>query len=515
VTAEPSSAGPLSAGTGTALVTRTPLRLRPDPSRVVARLFLPGQEMVGYGQSRAASVVERILALSDDEVACALDDVLTGFGGRHRQLRAILEEHFALVAHRLAAGPPPSPERRLLMGAYFTNEYSIEAAALCNPSAVLHPEQDGIGPGEARFVMSVRAVGEGHISSIGFRTGVIGDGGEVRIDDPGPFLETGLRLPGLYDLDLFRGKLAELGAEGESAAFVLDSLPTHFTPDQLERALAELGDQIVTHTDVRETVAQFRSVALANYDIEFPPDSTVAERVLLPMAPAESHGMEDARFVRFTDDDGTVTYYATYTAFDGAHVTPKLLETADFRRFRITQLTGPAAQNKGLALFPRRIAGRYVGLSRWDRERNSVVFSPDGRTWGAATTVQSPERAWELLQLGNCGSPIETPDGWLVLTHGVGPMRVYSIGAVLLDLDNPARMLASLSAPLMVPDESERDGYVPNVVYSCGALLHRDSLMIPYGVSDANIGIAIVNVGELLDRLRSEAAGATPSRLRR
>jgi predicted GH43/DUF377 family glycosyl hydrolase len=220
--------------------------------------------------------------------------------------------------------------------------------------------------------------------------------------------------------------------------------------------------------------------------------------------------MEDARFVRFTDDDGTVTYYATYTAFDGVYVAPQLLETADFRRFRITQLTGPAAKNKGLALFPRPIAGRYVGLSRWDRERNSVVFSPDGRTWGAATTVQSPERAWELLQLGNCGPPVETPDGWLVLTHGVGPMRVYSIGAVLLDLQNPARMLASLSAPLMAPDASERDGYVPNVVYSCGALLHGDWLMIPYGISDATIGIATVHLGELLDRLRDEAAGGTP-----
>lgn len=495
---------PPAPAAGAALATRTPHRLCPDPRRVVARLFLPGQEMLGYGQSRAAGVVERILALTDEEVASALDDVLTGFGGRHRRLRAILEDHFQLVAHRLAAGPAPSPDRRLLMGAYFTNEYSVEAAALCNPSAVLHPDQAGAAPGEARFVMSVRAVGEGHVSSIGFRTGVIGAGGEVRVDDPGPFLETGRHLPGLYERELFRGKLAKLGAQGENASFVLDSLPRQFTPDELERALADLEDRIVTHIDVGETVDQFRSVALSNYDLEFPPDSTIAERVILPMAPAENHGMEDARFVRFTDDDGTVTYYATYTAFDGVHVTPQLLETADFRRFRVTQLAGPAATNKGLALFPRRIAGRYVGLSRWDRERNSVVFSPDGRTWGSATTVQSPERAWELLQLGNCGSPVETPDGWLVLTHGVGPMRVYSIGAVLLDLDNPARMLASLSTPLMVPDESERDGYVPNVVYSCGALLHGDWLMIPYGISDASIGIAVVSLDELLDRLRHQ-----------
>jgi predicted GH43/DUF377 family glycosyl hydrolase len=209
------------------------------------------------------------------------------------------------------------------------------------------------------------------------------------------------------------------------------------------------------------------------------------------------------------DDDGTVTYYATYTAFDGVHVAPALLETADFRRFRATPLTGPAAKNKGLALFPRRVGGRYVALSRWDRERNAVVTSDDCRSWEAATTLQSPERPWELLQLGNCGSPIETPDGWLVLTHGVGPMRVYSIGAVLLDLDDPTRMLARLSAPLMSPDETERDGYVPNVVYSCGALLHGNSLVIPYGISDATVGIAVVPLDELLDSLQAETSCAT------
>ncbi|HEV7536130.1 MAG TPA: glycosidase, partial [Acidimicrobiia bacterium] len=328
-------------------MTRTGHRLHPDPRRVVTRLFLPGQEMVGDGESRAAGVVDRILALPDDEVASALDAVLAGFGGRHRRLRATLEDNFELVAHRLSGGAPPSPERRLLMGAYFTNEYSVEAAALCNPSAVLHPDQDGTAPGEARFLMSVRAVGEGHISSIEFRTGVIGGGGEVRIDDAGPFLETGRHLPGRYDRGLFREGLAELDALGESAAFVLRSLPAQFSPDGLERALTDLEDQSITHRDVQQTVEHLRSVAVSNYEIEFPPDSTIAERVLQPTAPAESHGMEDARFVRFVDDDGSVTYYATYTAFDGAHVRPQLLETTDFCRFRITPLTGPAAKNKG------------------------------------------------------------------------------------------------------------------------------------------------------------------------
>jgi predicted GH43/DUF377 family glycosyl hydrolase len=243
-------------------------------------------------------------------------------------------------------------------------------------------------------------------------------------------------------------------------------------------------------------------VAASNYDTIFPEDSAIGERVLWPMGPTETHGMEDARFVRFVDDDGSVTYYGTYTAFDGVHVAPQLLETTDFRAFRITQLTGLAARNKGMALFPRRIGGRYVALSRWDRENNAIAFSDDCRAWGGPATLQSPEQPWELLQVGNCGSPLETTEGWLVLTHGVGPMRVYSIGAVLLDLDDPTRVVARLPEPLMVPDASEREGYVPNVLYSCGALLHGDTVVLPYGIGDAAIGVAVIRLPDLLDRLR-------------
>lgn len=493
---------------------RLPLRLRPDPRRVVTQLFLPGQEMTGNGESRAAGVVERVLALSDDDVARALDDVLTLFSGRHRRFRSTLEHHFDLVAHRLGGRVPPSPERRLLLGAFFTSEYSVEAAAVCNPSIVLHPDQEGLAAGQARFVMSLRGIGEGHLSCIEFRTGVVSAGGEIDLDESGPFLEPGRPVAPFYERDLFRSKLAEKGQHGESASFVLDSLPARFTPDQLDRALAGLEAQIVTHSSVRETIDSFRTMAFSNYDTEFPAGSTISERVLLPMGPGESHGMEDARFVRFADDDGTVTYYATYTAFDGVHVAPQLLETSDFRRFRITQLTGPAARNKGLALFPRRVGGHYFALSRWDRERNSLAVSADCRSWADAAPLQSPDRPWELLQLGNCGSPIETPAGWLVLTHGVGPMRVYSIGAVLLDLADPARVLARLAAPLMAPDDTEREGYVPNVVYSCGALLHGDALVIPYGISDAAIDFAVVDLPELLDHLAAEITSGNEHRYR-
>jgi predicted GH43/DUF377 family glycosyl hydrolase len=496
----------VSADAAGSWVTRTPQRLRPDPGRVVTRLFVPGQEIPADGESRATGVIDRILAMSDDEVAAALEVTVAGFAGRHRHFRETLEHHFDLVAHRLGKRIPLSHERRLLVGAYFTHEYSVEGAALFNPSIVLHPDQSGLGPDEARFVMSLRAVGEGHRSCIEFRTGVVSGRSEVHIDDPGSFLVPGRHRPPLYERELFRGKLAELGHDGESVAFVLDSLPERFTPAQLERVLAALEDQILTRTTARETIERMRWVAVSNYDIEFPEDSTIGERVLWPTGPTESHGMEDARLVRFVDDDGTVTYYATYTAFDGIHVAPQLLETPDFRTFRITQLTGPAAKNKGMALFPRRIGGRYVALSRWDRESNAIVTSQDCRSWGAAATLQSPEHPWELLQIGNCGSPLETPDGWLVFTHGVGPVRVYSIGAILLDLEDPTRVRARLPVPLMVPDESERDGYVPNVLYSCGALLHGDTVVLPYGIGDAAVGVAIVRLRELLDRLLATSA---------
>ena len=486
-----------------AWVRRLSPQLGPDPRRVLARLFVPGQEMLADGESRAGGVIDRILALSDEEVATTLEATLASFAGRHRELETIFEEHFDLVAHRLGARIDLSEERRLLIGAYFTNEYAVEGAALFNPSIVLHPDQSQLGLGEARVVLSLRAVGEGHLSCIEFRTGVIDAGADVRIDDPGSVLVPGRARPSVYERELFRGKLAELGERGESAAFVLDALPARFSQVELELALADLGDQLLTRTGARETIDHIRWVAASNYDTIFPEDSVIGERVLWPMGPTETHGMEDARFVRFVDDDGRVTYYGTYTAFDGIHVAPQLLETTDFRTFRITQMTGLAARNKGMALFPRRISGCFVALSRWDRENNAIAFSDDCRAWGMPATLQSPQQPWELLQIGNCGSPLETADGWLVLTHGVGPMRVYSIGALLLDLDDPTRVVARLPEPLMVPDASEREGYVPNVLYSCGALLHGDTVVLPYGIGDAAIGVAVIRLPELLDRLAS------------
>jgi predicted GH43/DUF377 family glycosyl hydrolase len=480
------------------LVTRTEHRIKPDASRTLSRLFVPGKETLIRGGSRAMPVIDRILGLDEEEVDEALARTLARFSGRYRDLAETLERNFRLVAHRIGAEIEMGRARRLLIGAYFTQEYAVEAAALFNPSLVVHPDQAGCLPGEVRFVMSLRAVGEGHLSSIEFRTGTIGSG--IHLDTPGRFLDSGCSRPVPYDRSHFQKKIAELGLDDENARFLWGILPATFTATDLSAALAELGGQRLTRGDAAELADKVRWIAASNYVLEFGEQHDLSERVLWPVSPAESHGMEDARFVRFTDGAETI-YYATYTAFDGSQVAPHLLATTDFKTFTSSQLSGLPARNKGMALFPRKIAGRYATLSRWDRESNAIAYSDDAYEWGEASTFESPVRAWELIQLGNCGSPIETAAGWLVFTHGVGPMREYSIGVALLDLDEPEHLLATLPDPLLVPDDSERDGYVPNVVYSCGSMVHGDTVVLPYGCSDSSVRIALIDLPLLLEQL--------------
>lgn len=410
-------------------VRRGTVVLRPDSARVISRPFVPGDWASVHGASRTDGIIRRILDMADDEVAGTLAATVRQFTDRHDDLPGVFAEHFALVADRIPGRV--SAERRQLIGAYFTQEYSVEAAALFNPSIVAHPDQSGLSAGQLRFVMSARAVGEGHISSIEFRTGVF-SGDDVRIDDPGRYLSTGR-------------------ASGSR--------------------------------------------------LQFDRTRPISERVIFPYRREESGGIEDARFTVFTDDDGSTTYYATYTAFDGSRIAPHLLRTDDFAVFDFAPMSGPAAQNKGMALFPRRVAGRFMALSRWDQESIGVASSVDNRVWGDPVTVAVPERPWELIQLGNCGSPIETSAGWLVLTHGVGPMRTYGIGAMLLDLADPTVVRGVLRRPLLTANEAEREGYVPNVVYSCGALPHRETLVLPYGCSDSAIRFAFVELPALLHDL--------------
>ena len=488
--------------TTSAIVTDTAIELAPDHSRVITRFFVPGREDVGPGDSRAAPVIDRILRLDEHDVEAAMRAVDDRFAGRHPSLHRTFSEHAALANSRIAPNVTISKARELLLGASFTHEYAIEGAALCNPSAVLHPHQDSSG--NAAFILSVRGIGEGHRSSIGFRTGVVTADGKVTIDRPGPFPRTGIATPGLNDRAVFHTKLAVLGDDHENAADVLDLLPQRFDDALLAAQIARLAADSATRRNTTTTIANLRSLARSSYSIEFPASTDISERVLWPTAPIESHGMEDARFVRFIDEWGDVTYYATYTAFDGINVSQQLLETTDFTSFTTSPIAGTAAVGKGLALFPRQIRGRYVALSRADRETNAIAFSDDLRCWNTSEPIQIPDRLWEVLQLGNCGSPIETDAGWLVLTHGVGPMRTYSLGAILLDLDEPHRVLARSAEPILAPDPHRPGGYVPNVVYSCGGFVHNDTLVLPYGIGDQIISIATLSVRQLLSSLRHE-----------
>jgi predicted GH43/DUF377 family glycosyl hydrolase len=485
------------------LVTRTPHRLAADPSRVITRLFVPGQEGFEHQDSRAGAVLARILALGEDEVRASLDDVITRFDKRHRNLVGTFRRHAREVSDRLDPTNDLSDARMLLLGAVFTNEYAIEGAALCNPSMVAHPDQSGTGAGSLRFVMSVRGIGEGHRSSIGFRTGIVDGAGDVTIDDPAPFASAGAVVPTLLNGAVIRSELGRLRGAGEAADYVLDALGDQFTRADLDEQLDKLQTHRRTRGHAAETISLIQTIAERTYGVEFADDIPLSARVLWPAMSAEGAGMEDARFVRFVDDDGAVTFYASYTAYSGSHISQQLLETDDFRTFTSTPMVGRAAANKGLALFPRRINGRFAAMCRSDRESNSVAYSDHPFVWHDSVPCQKPARAWEALQLGNCGPPIETEAGWLVLTHGVGPMRTYRIGAILLDLDDPSRILGQLREPLLSPAADEQNGYVPNVVYSCGGLVHRGILVLPYGIGDVAIGVATVPLGALLAQLEA------------
>jgi predicted GH43/DUF377 family glycosyl hydrolase len=483
-------------------VNQTEIELRPDPSRVIARLFVPGREDVGPGDSRAKPVIERILGLDEHDVERAVEALDVRFSNRHRDLHGLFRTNAATVWPRIDPTVHVSEARQLFLGASFTHEYSIEGAALCNPSAVLHPNQTG---DDAAFVMSVRCVGEGHISSIGFRTGTVTADGKVTIDAPGPLLQTATATPGRHHRSVFHTRLTELGDEGENASFMLRGLPDVFDDADLDKRIDELVAGVATRRGTAATVANLRELARSSYEVTFPEVTALSERVLWPQTPVERHGMEDARFVRFVEDTGEVTWYATYTAFDGTSIAQHLLRTTDFVTFEATPMAGAAAAAKGLALFPRRIGGKYAALSRVDRETNSITYSDDMRVWDAATTIQVPDRAWEILQLGNCGSPIETDEGWLVLTHGVGPMRTYSLAAILLDLDDPRRVIAKSDEPIMTPNTGHRDGYVPNVLYSCGGFAVGDLLVLPYGIADQTISVATLSIRQLVDSLHRTA----------
>jgi predicted GH43/DUF377 family glycosyl hydrolase len=475
-------------------VKRTGMTLNPDRARVLVRPFRLGTEQ------RVSNICARVMALPEPEVEALLEQVLAEFGDRHQQTRDLLKERFGRVKYALLTDQDISETRQLLLGAYFTHEYALEAAALFNPSVVPHPDQSGLPEGSLRFILSLRATGEGHISSVTFRTGIVNAHNKVSINTPTRFLSEPRQVPNAsYEKPLFERKLYELGLTSPFSRRLLGELNETFTLGELQKKLEVALVQVRALDPESETVAKgILLLAQSNYEVRFARDSRVSERVIFPTSPSQSNGIEDARFVRFQNEDGSHVYYATYTAYDGKLILPQLLETPDFLQFRFITLNGPAVQNKGMALFPRKINGLFAMLSRQDNENIYLMYSDNIHFWYDPLLIMKPTFPWEFVQLGNCGSPMETEAGWLVLSHGVGPMRKYCIGAFLLDRDDPTKVIGRLRAPLLKPSETEREGYVPNVVYSCGALIHNRELILPYAMSDYATNFATVSVDELL-----------------
>jgi len=491
-------------GNGTALaipLKRSKTILKPDPSRVLLRQFEPGDA------GRMRRIIERIMAVPETEVGTLLAQVSADFAQRHLHMWRRFMERFAELQELLPEGAEISEQRQLLMGSYFLAEYSLESAALFSPSMVLHPDQTDLPGGAVRFILSLRATGEGHISSITFRSGIVHRDLRIELDPAGNLLTEPRQIANtVYEGPLFQRKLQELGLESDFTERVLERLGWSFGLETLRDALtAELQHSSHAHGEAGEDQLRAQSIwmlARSNYEVQFEQEQELSERIIFPSTPSQRNGIEDARFVRFRKDDGTHVYYATFTAYDGRVIMPELLETSDFLRFRFISLNGPEAENKGMALFPRKVNGAYAMISRQDNENIFLMCSDNVHFWNERRLLLKPTFPWELVQIGNCGSPIETEAGWLVLSHGVGPMRQYCIGAFLLDLEQPSKVIGHLREPIITPEPSEREGYVPNVVYSCGALLHQGQLIIPYGLADHSTGFATVRLGDVLAAMR-------------
>lgn len=476
---------------------RTGVVIKPDYKRVLYRPFIIVSE------ERITRIIGRILTLSEDEVKNELNQVITEFEERHQRLRNFYLNRFEQMKKHLLTDKELCKERKLLIGAYFTQEYSLESAALFNPSMVWHPNQSDLPEGSRRFILSLRATGEGHISSITFRSGIIDKENNINIDIPSRYVTTSDNISNQnFEKALFEKKLFELDLLNDFAQKVIESLDENFTYNELESIINILIRSYRNKGVENELTSKaILSLALSNYEIQYNSDQRLSERVIFPHSPSEINGIEDARFVEFIDENGQRTYYATFTAYDGKVIFPQLLETKDFLNFKISTLNGPAVMNKGFALFPRKINGLYAMISRQDNENIFLMYSENLHFWYTKQIILKPTYPWEFVQLGNCGSPIETEAGWLVLSHGVGAMREYSIGAFLLDKDDPSKVIGRLKEPLLSPNENEREGYVPNVLYSCGGAIHGDELIIPYAMSDQASSIAKVKVSELIKKL--------------
>ena len=478
---------------------RSPTILKPSQSRVLLRPFNPGDS------ERVREIVDRIMALPEVMVGALLDGISAEFSQRHQEILKTFRKRFDQVADLPSDQAEISEERRLLIGSYFLAEYSLESAALFNPSIVPDPNQTDLPAGALRVILSLRATGEGHISSITFRSGIIHHDGQIEVIPPSGFLTEPHQIPNpQYEKALFGRKLSELGLTGDFSRRVMQKLGDSFALDELRASLQAEQFRLPDGMSQEDQNASqgIWMLARSNYEVQFQPEQRISQRILFPATPSQRNGIEDARFVHFRNEDGTYTYYATFTAYDGRLVVPELVETSDFLLFRFRTLNGPAAQNKGMALFPRKIGGNFAMLSRQDNESIYLMFSDNAHFWNERRMLLKPAFPWELVQIGNCGSPIETDSGWLVLSHGVGAMRKYSIGAFLLDRDDPGKVIGRLREPLLMPNQNEREGYVPNVVYTCGALVHNGELIVPYGLADYATGFVTMPLAEVLAAIK-------------
>jgi len=477
-------------------IERVSERLDPDPARVIPRFFGPGDE------KRLRGIIERIRALDRSEVSALVKGLGRSFHKKHPDLALIAKSNYDAVKYLIPDEADLEKKRRLLIGAYFTMEYAIESAALFNPSMVPAIVQDAPGVGSTRFVMSLRATGEGHVSSVVFRRGVIDRDNRIQIEPIGQYSR---RLQVVenreFEKQTYRKRLVDIGMSGTSTDEVLNVLGETFNFVELNLAIDAVWESHNYAQSFGQTADQMIAFARANYDLHLPDLQDVSEFVIFPNSDAESHGIEDVRLVKFRFDDGEICYFGVYTAYDGSNIMPQLLKTTGFHKVGIRTLGGRHALNKGMALFPRKVGGRYLMLGRLDNENLFLLKSDDVLIWNEAELLLKPKFAWEIVQIGNCGSPIETESGWLILTHGVGPMRQYSIGAALLDRDDPSQVIGRLAEPLLVPLDEESVGYVPNVVYSCGGMIHNGTLVIPYAISDRSTTFALVSLPELLAEL--------------
>jgi len=484
-------------------INRNDVIFSPDSKKIIARFFYLNDE-------RGIDVIHRVMSMSEDEIAIVINQVLRNFSKRHRNISQVFEKHFKKVSHLFDKleidADSLSLYRKLLIGSYFTHEFSIESAALFNPSIVEHPDQTELEQGEKRVILSFRATGEGHISSLVFRSGILDQNNNMSFKPTGHMLDqASSSVKYVYKKDFFIERLNETLEFNHklSPESLLDKLNFEFTYGELKYYIDELKKKSKYTKTQKLILDEILWLALSHYEIEFSLDTALSERVIFPVSRSEKNGIEDARFVRFTDDNGEVTYYATYTAYDGMVILPKLIETQSFYKFKSSAIHGEISSNKGMAIFPRKINGKYAMLCRIDGVNNYIAFSDNINIWRTAKLLQEPKYPWEFIQIGNSGSPLETKEGWLVITHGVGAMREYVIGASLFDLDNPEKEIGRLKTPLMMPNEKEREGYVPNVIYSCGSIVHNNNLIIPYAMSDYASTFASIDMDELLHELKN------------